>query len=178
MRGWKFTVYEGGFRVPCVVRWPGKIPAGRVCPELATTMDLLPTLAKLAGAKVPRDQAIDGKDIWPLLTQPKARSPHKVFCYYLDNQLLAVRSGRWKLVLEQHEYPLLTTIMYTNRLQVLQRHFPLRDRASLYDLETDAGEKCDVAGEHAEVVRRLTKAAGGFDRKLREDRRAECVVGP
>ena len=148
LRGWKFTAYEGGFRVPAIFRWPGKIPAGRVCPELATTMDLLPTLAKLAGAKAPRDRTIDGKDIWPLLTRPKARSPHKLFCYYLDNQLQAVRSGRWKLILEQHEYPSLTTIMYTNRLQVMQKHFPLRDSPSLYDLETDVGEKHDVAAEH------------------------------
>ena len=90
----------------------------------------------------------------------------------------AVRSGRWKLILEQHEYPPLTTIMYTNRPQVMQKHFPLRDRAELYDLEADVGEKRDVAGEHPDVVKRLTKLAEEFDRKLKADRRNECVVGP
>jgi arylsulfatase A-like enzyme len=79
LRGWKFTAYEGGFRVPAIFRWPGKIPAGRVCQELATTMDLFPTFAKLAGAKPPRDRMMDGKDIWPLLTQPGAHSPHVFF---------------------------------------------------------------------------------------------------
>ena len=81
------------------------------------------------------------------LCSPRQRrsSPHKLFCYYLDNQLQAVRSGQWKLLLEQHEYPSLTTIMYTNRLQVMQKHFPLREKPSLYDLETDVGEKQDVA---------------------------------
>jgi arylsulfatase A-like enzyme len=178
LRGWKFTPYEGGFRVPAILRWPGKIPAGRVCPELATTMDLLPTLAKLAGARLPPDRALDGKDIWPLLAEAKAHSPHKLFCYYLDNQLQAVRSGRWKLILTQHEYPSLTTIMYTNRPQVMQRHFPLRDRPSLYDLEADLGEKRDLAAEHPEVVKRLTKLARNFDHKLRLDRRPEVVLPP
>ncbi len=134
LRGWKFTSYEGGFRVPCIVRWPGMVPAGRVCTELATSMDLLPTLAKLADTKLPRDRIVDGQDIWPLLTQPRARSPHKLFCYYLDNQLQAIRSGSWKLFLPQQGYPFLTTIMYTNRLQVMQKHFPLRDKPSLYNL--------------------------------------------
>jgi arylsulfatase A len=111
-RGWKFTAYEGGFRVPAIFRLPGSIPARRVCTELATTTDLLPTFAKLAGAKVPRDRTLHGEDIWPLLTQAKARSPHKLFCYYLDNQLQAVRSGQWKLLLEQHEYPSLILIRF------------------------------------------------------------------
>jgi arylsulfatase A len=176
LRGWKFTAYEGGFRVPAIFRWPGQIPAGRVCSELATTMDLLPTLAKLAGAKLPRDRTLDGKDIWPLLTNPKARSPHKLFCYYLDNQLQAVRSGHWKLFLEQHEYPSLTTIMYTNRPQVMQKHFPLRDGPSLYDLESDVGEKHDVAAEHPDVVKRLSKMARNFDRQLQSDKRPESVA--
>ena len=172
-RGWKFTPYEGGFRVPCIVRWPGHIPAGRVRSELATTLDLLPTLAKLAGAKVPHDRTIDGKDIWLLLTRNKARSPHKLFCYYLDNQLQAVRSGQWKLILEQSTYPTLTTIMYTNRPQVMQKHFPLREKPSLYNLASDPGEKHDVAAEHPEVVKRLTKLARAFDGQLQSDRRPE-----
>jgi arylsulfatase A len=178
LRGWKFTAYEGGFRMPAIFRWPGKIPAGRVCTELTTTLDLLPTVAKLAGAKVPRDRTIDGKDIWPLLTQVKARSPHKLFCYYLDNQLQAVRSGPWKLFLEQHDSSSLTTIMYTNRPQVMQKHFPLRDKPSLYNLAADVGEQRDVAAEHPDVVRRLTKLAREFDRQLQADRRPEAFIAP
>jgi len=178
LRGWRFTAYEGGFRVQAIFRWPGTIPAGRVCPELATTLDLLPTFAKLAGARAPRDRTIDGKDIWPLLTSPKARSPHKLFCYYLDNQLQAVRSGHWKLFLEQRTYPSLTTIMYTNRLQVMQKHFPLRAKPSLYDLEKDLGEKQDVAAEHPDVVKRLTKLARDFDRRLQANKRPEAIIPP
>lgn len=175
LRGLKFTSYEGGFRVPAICRWPGRIPAGFVCDELTTSMDLLPTLAKLAGAKLPRNRVLDGKDIWPLLTKPGRRSPHGLLCYYLDNQLQAVRRGQWKLFLEEREYPTLTTIMYTNRIEVMHRHFPLRDQPSLYDLKTDLGESRDVAAEHPDIVKRLTKAARDFDRGLKADQRAEAI---
>jgi arylsulfatase A len=178
LRGSKFNAYEGGFRVPAIAWWPGKIPAGRVCSELATGMDLFPTLASLAGAKLPRDRVIDGKDIWPLLTRQNARSPHGFFAYYLDNQLQAVRSGKWKLFLPQHEYPTLTTIMYTNRPQVMQRHFALRDKPSLYDLDADLGETRDLAAEHPHVVKRLAKEAHEFDRRLQKDKRPETVLPP
>jgi arylsulfatase A len=176
LRGFKFTAYEGGFRTPGIFRWPGKIPAGLVCSELASSMDLLPTFAKLSGARQPKDRVIDGRDIWPLLTKAGARSPHKLFCYYLDNQLQAVRSGRWKLFLEQREHPALTTIMYTNRPQVMRAHFPLRNRPSLYDLQSDLGEKHDVAAEHPEMVKRLTKLARDFDGALQANKRPESIV--
>ena len=175
-RGLKFTSYEGGFRVPAIFRWPGRIAPGRICAELATSMDLFPTFAKLAGAPVPKNLVVDGKDIWPLLTKAGARTPHSLFCYYLDYQLQAVRSAHWKLFLPQAEYPKLTTIMYTNRPQVLQRHFPLRSAPVLYDLETDPAETRDVAGEHPVEVKRLTKLARDFDRQLHADKRPESVV--
>ncbi len=76
LRAGKGTTYEGGLRVPCVMRWKGRIPAGKVCDELATTMDILPTFAKLAGAKVPDDRVLDGRDAWPLLS---GRSSHARF---------------------------------------------------------------------------------------------------
>jgi arylsulfatase A len=177
LRGFKFTSYEGGFRVPAIFRWPGRIPPGRACDQLATAMDLFPTFAKLAGAKLPLRRIIDGKDIWPLLTKDGASSPHEMFCYYLDNQLQAVRVGQWKLFLPQAEYPTLTTIMYTNRLPVMQKHFPLRREPSLYDLETDLGETRDLAERHPDVVKRLTKQARTFDRRLQADRRPEANIG-
>ena len=75
--GWGYTTMEGGMRVPCIARWPGKIPADSVCAELATTMDLLPTFAKLARADLPSRVAIDGKDIYPLLAgRQSAKTPH------------------------------------------------------------------------------------------------------
>ena len=99
LRGKKGSTWEGGMREPCLMRWPGKIPAGTVCSEVATIMDLLPTLAHLAGAKVPTDRVIDGKDIRPLITaQPGAKTPYEAFFYHTaQGQLAAVRSGKWKL---------------------------------------------------------------------------------
>ena len=93
LSGWKGSTMEGGMREPCVIRWPGKIPAGKSCDELACTMDLLPTFAKLAGTKPPADRIIDGKDIQPLMRGKKdAKSPHEAFYYYYMTQLHAVRA--------------------------------------------------------------------------------------
>ena len=83
-------------RMPCIMRWPGRVPAGKTCDELCTTMDLLPTLAALAGTRPAAERPIDGKDIWPLLAGEKgARSPHAAFYYYYMSQLQAVRSGSY-----------------------------------------------------------------------------------
>ncbi|MCA9215780.1 MAG: sulfatase, partial [Planctomycetales bacterium] len=98
LRGRKGRTDEGGMRVPCIARWPGQIPANSKCSEVTATIDILPTLAKLAGTGAPQDRVIDGKDIWPLLSgQPNAHSPHDAYFYYQMDQLQAVRSGPWKL---------------------------------------------------------------------------------
>ena len=105
LRGDKGTTWEGGMRVPCIMRWPGKIPAGVVSHEVATTMDLLPTIAALTGTEIPDDRTIDGKDIRALLFDEEgATSPHVAFYYYRDDRLQAVRSGRWKLHVYRPEW--------------------------------------------------------------------------
>ena len=98
------TSWEGGTRVPFIARWPGKIPANKVCREMAMTIDLFPTIAKLIGAQLPNHK-IDGLDIWPLLAgKSKAKNPHEAyFFYYARNELQALRSGAWKMVLP-HSY--------------------------------------------------------------------------
>ena len=135
-------------RVPCVVRWPGKVPAGSTCDELTTMMDLLPTFASLAGATLSADRQIDGHDIFPLLSGvAEAKTPYQAFYYYYMDQLQAVRAGRWKL-----------------HLPLAQRRTNLRDAtkpsaARLFDLQNDIGETTDVAAKHPEVVARLTQHA-------------------
>jgi arylsulfatase A-like enzyme len=146
LRDGKFATYEGGMREPCIMRWPGKIPAGMVCSEMATTMDFLPTFAKLAGAKVPNDRIIDGKDIAALMTDPKAKTPYKEFFYYFETRLGAVRSGKWKLVVEH---------------KIHDRAIP----AGLYNLQDDIAEQHDVSAQHPAIVRRLAALAD----KIRED---------
>src|SRR5438876_6911237 len=91
LREGKATSWDGGTRVPCLARWPGKIPAGTVCREPAMTLDLLPTLAQLAGAPLPKHK-IDGLDIWPLLAgQPGAKNPHEAYYFYWSRELQGVR---------------------------------------------------------------------------------------
>ncbi len=147
LRGWGYTSDEGAMRVPAIAWWPGTVPAGKVCDEVCTTMDLLPTFARLAGAPLPR-RPIDGKDIWPLLSgQPGARSPHEAFFYYCREQLHAVRSGRWKLHLPLKRK--MTSFGWDNRPVPIQ----------LYDLGSDIGERVDLAEGQPEVVARLMALA-------------------
>ena len=143
LRDGKGTTWEGGMREPCIMRWPGRIPAGIVCSEPATTMDLLPTFAKLAGADVPTDRIIDGKDILPLVTgQPGATTPYDAFYYYWKDELHAVRSGRWKLVLD-HKKP---------RTEI---DVP----PALYDLVEDIGEQTDLSAKYPKLVSKLEELA-------------------
>lgn len=174
LRGQKGSTWEGGMREPCAMRWPGKIPAGAVCDELACTMDLLPTFASLAGGKPPVDRIIDGQDIRPLLfSRKEGWTPREAFYYYQMDQLQAVRSGQWKLHLP---------------LKLKKRNWaepepdsPLR----LYDLEADIGEQKNVANRHPDVVERLTALAekaradlGDVDRPGKNQRPAGFVLHP
>jgi arylsulfatase A len=143
LRGKKGGTYEGGMRVPAVVRWPGKIPGGQVCDEMMTAMDIFPTLAFLTGIEVPDDRVIDGKNIWPLLSGVDgAKTPHEKFFYHRQNELKAVRSGKWKL------------------------HRSGANGLELYDLENDISEKTNLAKDHPQVVKRLLDYMGEFDREM------------
>ena len=82
LSGWKGETLEGGMRVPTVMRWPGHLPAGSACHELVSAIDLLPTLGFLAGADIPSDRVIDGKNIANLMKDPKGSTPHDYFYYY------------------------------------------------------------------------------------------------
>lgn len=185
LREGKLTTYEGGMRTPCLMRWPGVIPAGKTCGELATTMDLLPTLAKLTGGKL-SDNRIDGRDIEPLLRgDADAKTPHEAFYYYAGSELQALRSGTWKL---HFAHPYLTvagepgkngkpsnwehltpdSITQSGLEGIASRHGyrVAQQPQALYDLRTDPGETRDVAAEHPEVVARLEALAEAARRDL------------
>jgi arylsulfatase A len=157
LREGKGTTFDGGVRTPFLARWPGKIPAGSVCKEPVMSIDILPTIAKLAGATVSTDRPIDGQDISPLLfAQPAAHSPHEALYFYWDGHLQAVRSGRWKLHFP-HVYRSLEgsggsggqPSQYTERMIDL----------SLFDVESDPGETMNVAGQNPDVVEYLQRLA-------------------
>ncbi|MFT5131411.1 MAG: arylsulfatase A [Rhodothermales bacterium] len=155
LRGGKGSTPEGGMRVPTVVRWPRQIPSGQANDTLMTAMDLLPTFAKLAGAEIRSDRVIDGKDIWPALTE-KAESPHQAFFYHQRDRLAAVRSGKWKLHLGGSK----------------------SRGGALYDLDADMGERKNVLKSNPEVAERLRSYATAFAKELGRNRRpAGAVAG-
>jgi len=149
LHGRGYTTSEGAFRVPTIVWQPGKVPAGTVCEELATTMDLLPTFAKLAGGGPPSGRKIDGHDIAPLLFgEPNAKTPYQAFYYYHQDQLQAVRSGPWKMFL-----PVAATAGHP--------HFNKNQKAEtlLFNVVEDIASQHNVAAEHPDIVARLNRFA-------------------
>ncbi|HKB00891.1 MAG TPA: sulfatase [Gemmataceae bacterium] len=180
----KLTTFEGGVRVPFIARWPGKIPADRVCDELFTGLDLLPTIAKLAGSDLPKAR-IDGLDLSPLLLGGKGASGRPSLAYYSGSELHAIREGHWKLHVP-HEY--LTVdgppgtggkpanhdkispkgIEESGIRGIATRHGYKVERIgrSLFDLTTDPGETKDLAAGHPDVVKRLTDLADAVRRDL------------
>jgi arylsulfatase A len=159
LREGKGTSWEGGTRVPFIARWPGTIPAGRVCREMAMNIDLFPTVAGLLGAELPK-RKLDGLDIWPLLSgQAGAKNPHEAyFFYYANNELQAVRSGRWKLVLP-HTYRTLEGHPGGHNGIPAQYAQIKITAAELYDLQKDPEERRNVSGDHQDLVRRLETLA-------------------
>ncbi len=149
LRGFKMNTWEGGLRVPGIVRWPGRIPGGRVSDEIVTTMDLFPTLARLAGAEMPKDRVIDGVDMMPFWSGRTDQGPRDTFFYYAYTHLQAVRQGKWKLVLPRPARPP-WTLWYGRMIDGVEQ-------LELYDLRSDVSEKRSVAGEHPDVVARLGK---------------------
>ena len=141
-------------RVPCVVRWPGRIPAGTSSKAITSTIDVLPTLAHLAGASPPRDRKLDGKNIWPILAgQAGPDAGHDAFYYYQMDQLQAVRSGPWKMFV-----PMKSKKRNWGKPEPAQ---PLK----LFNLDKDIHEDRNVATGNPAVVKKLMK--------LVEDARAD-----
>lgn len=178
LREGKLTTFEGGVRVPFIARWPGRVPAGRVCDEPVIETDLLPTIAGLAGGKL-SDRKIDGLDILPLLEgKSGAKSPHEALVFYGGTELQAVRGGDWKL---HFPHPYITVdgepgrdgkpakfgqmkpkaITQSGIAGIASRHgYRVENTGlALFNLKDDPGETHDVAKEHPEIVERLRKLA-------------------
>ncbi|MEP4077297.1 sulfatase [Haloferula sp.] len=153
LRSAKTSTYDGGLRVPFIIRAPGKVPAGTTSDEVAAMIDLLPTIAHLAGAQVPEDRVIDGLDISDVFlgTQTELDRP---FFFYQHQALRAVRQGDWKLHLPHSK------LDRTKEGEIWQSHVPKADRPyleelTLYNLKEDIGETTNVAKDHPELVGQL-----------------------
>jgi arylsulfatase A-like enzyme len=168
LREGKGTTWEGGVRVPLIAHWPNRIPAGSVQREPTMAIDVLPTLAALAGAALP-EHAIDGKDVWPLLSGQKgAKSPHEALFFYQGRELQAVRSGKWKLHLEHNYRGLAGKPGGKDGLAVPMQK--LRTPLALYDLEQDPGEQVNLAAANPAVVGRLERLAEEARKELGDSR--------
>jgi len=156
LRGGKNSAWEGGVRVGAVAWWPGRIPAAAVSDDVVAGFDLFTTFALLGGATVPADRAIDGKDIRPILFgEPGAGSPHEALYYYQGERLVALRAGRWKLMMGDPQ-----------GLSSIERQWAAElPPESLFDLEDDPGESRSVLDAHPDVAERLRALA----EKARDD---------
>jgi arylsulfatase A-like enzyme len=173
LRGTKGTTWEGGMRVPCIVRWPARITGGRTTSELTTAMDFYPTLAAMCGAELPADRTIDGRDVSGVWFDADASTPHDAFFYYQQDDLEAVRSGCWKLRFWERHRPTPDEIVEALQagpldLEQLAPRIPVRQ---LYDLERDPSETTDV---YATVLANDPSVINALDAHAR---RARASIG-
>ncbi len=187
LRGMKGSTYEGGYRVPCIARWPGRIPAGRASDQPAMMMDLFVTTLNAAGIAPPNDRKLDGRDLMPLLTGG-AKGPHEFIFGQNGPNLSWVCDGQWKLhVLPPRDGmarlykpgerwvdprgPDGVTIIAPYEQAQPSEHPGLTSGAEpaamqLFDLKADSGEQKDVAAMHPDVVARLKKAFDAFNAEV------------
>jgi arylsulfatase A-like enzyme len=173
LRGRKGNTFEGGVRVPGIFWMPGKIGGGRTSDAVATAMDILPTVAEIAGVDLPKGRKIDGKSLAPYLLDKRETPEEQPYFYYFGGQLQAVRVGHWKLFLAIEEYPERPpSLWYQLQPDLFERHYRLLPASELYNLDDDIGETRNVAADHPEIVQRLTRVAESFDKALQPDKAA------
>ncbi len=152
LRGAKASTWEGGLREPFIARFPEQLPKGLISSEVGSTLDLFTTCLALAGADVPKDRPIDGKNLLPVL-KGEGKSPHEILYYFWGNQLTAIRMGKYKL-----------------HWKVVNSDFKWQDCAApeLYDLEVDPSERFDLAADLPETVAKLTAEAERIKTEIAE----------
>jgi arylsulfatase A-like enzyme len=168
LREGKGTSWDGGVREPTLMRWPGHIPAGRVCDAPLMTIDMLPTIAGLIGASLPPNK-IDGLNISEVLTGKTDTSPHDIlYFYYHKNDLEALRNGKWKLELARTYHSLNGRPGGKNGRPVPYDQLKI-PQPELFDLDADPGQHHDVAAEQPEVLKKLVAAADRMRAELGDD---------
>ncbi|SIO52601.1 arylsulfatase [Chitinophaga niabensis] len=169
LREGKGSSWEGGQRVPCIMRWPGEIPAGVVSSEIASTIDLLPTVATICGAKLPAKK-IDGVNILSLLRNEKDARPRDHFVYYYGvNNLEGIRKGKYKLVFPHKGRTYKNNLPGYDGFPGAQPNVDVP--LALYDLSIDPGETLDVKERFPEVVKELEALADTYRNTLGDELR-------
>jgi arylsulfatase A-like enzyme len=168
LREGKGVSFEGGVRVPCLMRWKGSVPEGLVCNQLASTIDLLPTIASICGLKLPKNR-IDGVNLLPILRGDMTQQPRKYFYYYYrQNDLQAVRRDHWKLVLPHKGRSYVGQLPGNDGFPgPSPEDFPFPQ--GLYDLRRDPAEAYDVQEKYPEILAELLKVAEAAREDLGDD---------
>jgi arylsulfatase A-like enzyme len=170
-KGNKGTNFEGGVREPCIMRWPGKIPAGSTCNQIAGNIDILPTFAKLAGVQLPSDRVFDGRDISSLMFDANAPAVRDTHLYLSGMNVAAIRQGDWKLFLKAPKEEAKGNKQSTDDGPAKKKKKGEGPVTSLFNLAMDPGETNDVAERHPDVVARLTKEATTRANELETNKR-------
>ncbi|NLX95868.1 MAG: sulfatase [Rhodopirellula sp.] len=172
LREGKGTMFEGGSRNATIMWRPGVIPAGTTCDTVAMTIDILPTVAHLVGAKLP-EHKIDGKNIWPIIAgEAGAKSPQEAYFLYYGNQLQAVRTERWKLHLPHgYRHYLMDQVGHDGHPGKTAQQ---KTGYALYDMDSDVNETADVQQQHPEVVKAMKQLA----ERMRADLGDQGKPGP
>ena len=152
LREGKGTMFDGGCRESALMWWPGTIPAGSECHTPAMTIDLLPTVAELIGARLPK-HPIDGKSIVHLLKGTSDTSPHEAYYFYYGRQLQAIRMGKWKLHFPHGYRTMAGRPGGTDGIPT--RYSQAKIGLALFDMEKDIGETTDVKAKHPDIVKQL-----------------------
>lgn len=166
-RGAKFSLFEGGIRVPAMISWVGHLPEGEVRGQLATGCDWLPTLAELAGVDLPEGLAgrLDGKSLVPVIRSEEAGTPHAVFYWASDRRQWAVREGDWKIIGNPYD-------------PTRKEAFGKEDAYYLVNLRDDVGERRNVAADHPEIVAHLRELHQAWMKDINATEHAAAEVDP
>jgi len=161
--GMKGTVWEGGIRVPGIARWPGRIKAGSVTDQLATTIDVLPTILDVADVRVPEGLKLDGESLLPLMEGKAESKPRKIFWQY--GEATAMRDGEWKLVLNEG-----TKAKKSDRFPNIHWDHPDdgRQKLALFDLSKDVEEQLNLADKMPKRVKNMTQAIKRWEKEVME----------
>lgn len=160
LRGWKGETYEGGMRAPCLMQWPDRIPAGTICREITSTLDLVPTVSAITGARDAPELPIDGADLSQLLAEPETRrSPRQTMAFYSENTLEALRWRNWKLHLKKHSGFNAATSRFAEYHEVKE----------LYNLGDDPGEVVNLYEQRADIVHLMQPMVDEIQTTLGDD---------
>ena len=168
LREGKGTMFDGGCRESTLMWWPGTVPAGSVCKTPAMTIDILPTVAKLIGTKLPKHK-IDGKSIVNLIKGTSNESPQEAYYFYYGKQLQAIRMGKWKLHFP-HGYRTMAG-KPGGKGGIPTKYSQTKIGLALFDLDKDIGETTDVKDTHPRIVAKMQKLGEAMRTELGDNRR-------